>query len=454
MSRAWTSIVPLRVARRLSMGMRNDDRLGAGAAPGRKGGALTARHWSEQGLARSYSKIRGLGALVLLAWIPTTALVQGVTCPTCADTISGCPGGDACPLISGPLANAAALAPGSTGKTLDVSQVLPPQLLCTFTRPVMETLSAVAKAPKGGVSADLSALSKGTDVVRSAINGLCSWEEAGLELAGRLEDATEATEITKLSAALTLLKNTGDKAGTVAQAAVQSGMGLYTFIWAKIGAHLEAVKSGTVRVLAKSAGSASSADLTAKVRRPKSYDEFSFMVFLFLRLVPALGVISFFVVHDFVWKVVFNTLHQLKEDYTVAHELLLIYFRTIETDTAKNLHLGNVFDRGNADTYLTEARQNADAFFRTSGGNPRGSEGGTKRSYSGEFTRTSKRPCVAFNFGSKHNDESLDESGRCRFNHTCMQWVNDKGPGGMCGGNHPKVRCDYDPSKRLDQPLK
>ena len=436
------------------MGFRYDGWLGAGASPCRKYGALAAHYESRLGFARSFTKFRGVGALVILAMIPTTALVQGVTCPTCVDTISGCPGGSDCPLLKGPTANAAALAPGSTGKTLDVSKVLPAELLCTFTRPVMETLVAVAKAPKGGGTADLSALAKGTDVVRSAINGLCSWEEAGLELAGRLEDATDSADIAKLSAALTLLKNTGDKAGTVAQAAVQSGMGLYTFVWAKIGAHLEAVKSGTVRILAKSAGSSSSTDLSAKIRRPKTADEFSFMVFLFMRLIPALGVVSFFVVHDFVWKVVYNTMHQLKEDYTVAHELLLVYFRTIETDTAGKLNLGNVFDRGNADTYLAEARQNAAAFFRTGGGTPLGPEKGTKRSFSGEFSAQSKRPCVAFNFGSKHYDESLDETGRCRYNHTCMQWVSDKGPGGMCGGSHPKIRCDYDPAKRLEQPLK
>ena len=305
------------------MTMRYDGWLGAGTAPCRKDGALSVHRWSGQGFARSYTKIRGVGALVMLVMMPTTAMVQGVTCPTCQDTISGCTGGANCPLIAGPTANAAALAPGSTGKTLDVSKVLNAELLCTFTRPVMETLQAVAKAPKGGGSSDLTILSKGTDVVRAAINGLCSWEEAGLELASRLESAVTDADIQRLSAALTLLKNTGDKAGTVAQAAVQSGMGMYTFIWAKIGAHMEAVKSGTVRILAKTAGSASSSDLTAKIRRPKSSDEFFFMVFLFLRLVPALGIISFYVVHEFVWKVVFNTLNHLKEDFKVAHELLL-----------------------------------------------------------------------------------------------------------------------------------
>ena len=86
----------------------------------------------------------------------------------------------------------------------------------------METLCAVARAPKGGGSVDLSSssISSATGVVKAAINGFCTWEEAGLELAGRLEAATADADVTKLSAALTLLKSTSDKAGTTAQAAV------------------------------------------------------------------------------------------------------------------------------------------------------------------------------------------------------------------------------------------
>ena len=63
----------------------------------------------------------------------------------------------------------------------------------------------------------------------------------------------------------------------------------------------------------------------------------------------------------------FSTLFELlHEDFKdkVTHELLLIYFRAVETDTSNLLHLGNVFDGGNGDTYLAEARQNAAAFFR------------------------------------------------------------------------------------------
>ena len=78
------------------------------------------------------------------------------------------------------MANAASLASGSASSAPDLKQLLPPELLCTFTKSVMETLCAVARAPKGGGSVDLSAsvMSSSTDVVRAAINGFCTWEEA------------------------------------------------------------------------------------------------------------------------------------------------------------------------------------------------------------------------------------------------------------------------------------
>ena len=365
----------------------------------------------------------------------------------------GCAGGADCPLLKAPQDNAVLLQSMASSSAPDVTKLLPPEMLCTFTKTVMETLSAVAKSPKGGGSIDITtaAISTATGVVKSAINGFCTWEEAGLELAGRLESATDEADITKLSAALTLLKSTSDKAGTTAQAAVQSGIGLYTFIWAKIGSHIDAVNAGTVRILAKSSGSSSSSDLTAKIRRPKSDTEFHYMLFLFMRVVAALGV-SLYLVHDFISKVVYNTLQFIKADFKVAHELLLIYFRAIETDSAGTLHLGNVYDRGNGDTYLQEARQNADAFFRTGGGDPR--PGLAKEvKWNGKSTASSKKPCVAFNLKKPHLAGVLDPDGCCRFAHTCMQWVSDKGPRGMCGGEHAKIDCDYDAAKKRDSPL-
>ena len=395
----------------------------------------------------------GLGRVVALMLLVASPCLEAVTCDTCKDTIGGCTGGASCPLLKDPTDNAEALASSSSTVSLDVTKLLPPELLCTFTKTVMETLSAVARAPKGGGSVDLgsSSISAATGVVKAAINGFCTWEEAGLELAGRLEAASSDAEVTKLSAALTLLKATADKAGNVAQAAVQSGMGLYTFVWAKIGAHLDAVQAGTVRILAKSAGSASASDLTAKVRRPQSESEFHYMVFLFIRIMAALG-ISLYLVHDFLAKVVFNTMHHLAEDYKVAHELLLIYFRAIETDILRTLHFGNVFDRGSSDTYLSEARQNAATFFRPRAGNAQ-PIGDKKVKWNGKSTPASKKPCVAFNLEKEHLPAVLDATGCCKFSHTCMQWVSDKGSRGMCGGDHAKLHCDYDAAKKRDTPL-
>jgi hypothetical protein len=182
----------------------------------------------------------------------------------------GCKGGADCALLKDPKANAATLSDPKSVASLTVTNLLPPDLLCTFTRAVMESLAAVARAPVGGGAADISVASipKATDVVKAAINGMCTWEDAGLELATRMDGADE-DDMKKISAALSLLKATSDKAGSVAQAAVQAGVGLLTFVWGKVGAHIDAVNAGTVRILAKSAGSASSAEMTVKVRRPK-----------------------------------------------------------------------------------------------------------------------------------------------------------------------------------------
>jgi hypothetical protein len=403
----------------------------------------------------------------------------GVTCPSCADTITGCKGGADCPLRKTPQENAAALQDASGTLVPSMVDLLPPSLLCTFTRPVLETLAAVARAPRGGGKVDLSraAMAASTTVVKAAMSGACGWDDAGLELAARLEAASDEKEIAKVSAAIQLLKSAGEKASTVAQDMIQTGMGVYTFVWAKVGAHLDALEAGTVRLLVKSTGSASTSDLTAKIRRPKNAEEFFRMIFLWLRVVTALGLrkkrkrwwkrwrcpkvgrpttrvgsalglVSFFVVHDFLQKVVFDPIQNLKIDFKVASEHLLLFFREIETDPTRALHLGNVHGRGNGDVLMAEARQNASTFFRTGGGNLH--EKGVK--WNGK-TSPGKQPCVAFNFAKEHKANALDADGCCKFAHICMQWVSDKGPRGMCGGDHPKAECTYDTAKKLDKPL-
>ena len=136
-----------------------------------------AEPWSAGAMGRSrparstgrghFSPNSWLRLVVALMLSVASPCIEGVACETCKDTIGGCSGGANCPLLKAPQDNAAALASSSSTVALDVSKLLPPELLCTFTKTVMETLAAVAKAPKGGGSVDLSSstLSTASSVV-------------------------------------------------------------------------------------------------------------------------------------------------------------------------------------------------------------------------------------------------------------------------------------------------
>ena len=128
----------------------------------------------------------------LLLFIPPAS---SVVCPSCKDTIPGCKGGADCPLLKTPMENAASLAGTSTSKSPDLTQLLPPELLCTFTKSVMETLCAVARAPKGGGSVDISPTSISSPLrlsrllsmdfalgKRRASNWLADWRQRPMRL--------------------------------------------------------------------------------------------------------------------------------------------------------------------------------------------------------------------------------------------------------------------------------
>ena len=191
------------------------------------------------------------------------------------------------------------------------------------------------------------------------------------------------------------------------------------------------------------------------------------MLHKFGMIVPALGLLSVYLVHRFLTDVAHYTRRALKKSWQVAHELLLIYFTAVETDPTRSLTLATVFNRGNQDTYLCQACTNAEAFFRPGGGTPRPGEGGLNPGGGlGEISpkvakvwdeKTSNprgKVCVAWNLGRAHKAAALDDACACIYKHKCMQWVSDKGPGGMCLGDHRKIDCTYDADKKLSAALK
>ena len=358
-------------------------------------------------------------------------------CIHCKDSIPGCTGGNNCPTISDVNTNAQLFSTNSLGSIPKTTNLLPASLMQHFSRNVMESIVAIACAPVGDTNIDWTADTYRTSgaVISAAFYGHCTYEDASLELNRRMEAATDAVAVQKIASAIESLKGRTD-------AMVHNAYGVYRFIYFKIGAIFD--RPGTVRIGASSS-KASTSETSASIRKAKSIDEFYQMLHYFILLVATLGLIAHHLVSSFVQDVVFDTITLLKEKWEVAQELMLLYFREIEQDTTKSLHLGNVFRRGGRDTLLQEARNNAGSstFFRPLGGNP--------RTWNGKFNDKSKIACAAYNNGKEHQASALDDSGTCKYNHRCNQYVDDKGAGGMCWAQHPRCSCTYDAAHKLDR---
>ena len=135
----------------------------------------------------------------------------------------------------------------------------------------------------------------------------------------------------------------------------------------------------------------------------------------------------------------------------MAYELVVVYLNHIEISESASIHLGSVYNTGGQDTKAREAEERGGEhygdLFRRLRGEPRERNttpngGGEEKVFNNKFNRSAgANPCHAFNWGTAHPQSSLAPDGTCRFAHVCMQWVSDKGPGGICRGNHPKSKC-------------
>ncbi len=97
---------------------------------------------------------------------------------------------------------------------------------------------------------------------------------------------------------------------------------------------------------------------------------------------------------------------RMKESWKVAHELLMVYFREIDLDPMRLMHMGNVFRRGGQDTLLSERGVTLQPFFVLAG---RTCSSGEHQNDTSKDPKTikpngngddkSKRPCADFNAG-------------------------------------------------------
>ena len=174
------------------------------------------------------------------------------------------------------------------------------------------------------------------------------------------------------------------------------------------------------------------------------------MIYLFTMVVQALGLASGLVVMRFFIEAIFIPVRRLSLSFQVAHEYLLLLFKECEDDTTGDTNLANVSSRGKQDTMLAQARVNAAAFFRARAGN---AQPGSGTKWNGKSDSNASTYCYFYNFNKEHPPGALMVDGTCKHQHKCNQWVSDKGPRGVCGGNHTKLACTYDSSKKRDKPL-
>ena len=386
-----------------------------------------------------------IGSASILAFSPSVSAV----CPHCKDTIVGCAGGDRCPIVKDLAENAAIFVSHSMAKTPKVTQLLSPEIAAHFTRPVVEAVVGLACAPAVGTEIDFTSAEYRTSrsVVQAAMHGHCSVAEAADVLTGRMDAAADDSDISKIKGAMDMLKLCDD--------VPSAGQGTISFLWAKCTNIVGKRGDGVVRLEVGS--KARSTALTVSLMRPSTESEFFEGIHYFVWVVTALGITSAFLVTRYIDDVVWGAL-RMKEGFKVAHELLVLYNAEIDRDSTKTVHMGNVFRRGGQDTLLSQARRNVGVFFRTGGGELRaglpgpGDDGTTKVKWNGKFTASATKMCPEWNLG-KPCTTKLDAEGTCLFNHKCNQFVSDKGPAGVCGGDHARCNgCNYDADKKLTKP--
>ena len=169
----------------------------------------------------------------------------------------------------------------------------------------------------------------------------------------------------------------------------------------------------------------------------------------------------------FLDEVVYEPLRVGVLEWPVAFELMIVYLRMVENEPAR-YSIGTVVGAaGGMDAKRAEATRVAKGMyastcFRRTRVEPRDVDDDKDKKSKGMFkgdvkghNETGERGCAAWNNGNAHLSKHIDPAtNKCKFRHTCNQYVTDKGPGGQCLRNHRrKDGCDYDESKKCSQPL-
>lgn len=169
-----------------------------------------------------------------------------------------------------------------------------------------------------------------------------------------------------------------------------------------------------------------------------------------LMILHATGVAHVLMAAKFLDEVVYGAL-VLGKDWRVVHELLVVYLRAVDDDSA-TLNLGNVYASGGQDTKLREAEANMLVHFRGQRGGT--APGNATKRWDCAFDANARRPCISYNLKQDHPASAIDPAtGKCKFKHVCDAFITGAdGKRTQCGSaDHCRKDCNNPARSKGDE---
>lgn len=391
-------------------------------------------------------------------------------CSICYGSGVGCPGDSArCPWVTDVATNVASIG-AAAGGAIVIAKLLPSKICRLFPKNVLQTIASLAvKLSNSGTPFDPSGKTE-SDIVSAVRAGRFSKTDGIIELNTRISAATELLDVEKIRSFISILDLISEN--SLKDTSSMEGGFLYVLYTESVafcsGKDGSAYFDFCMEADDDSKGS-SKKSYAATLIRPHTEHAMYSLLNAFSMTCHALGLANILAMGPFLERVVYEQVRSSSVPWFVAFEVMIIYLRHVEDGSGKYNLVNVVHDLGGLDDVRAQgfaaARQFYPAtFFRTHGGNPKvdlvlsPSGGKGDDDYEGDVKgslSSAKQGCAAWNLSRKHKKKHIDLSAQlCKFLHKCDQFVDDKGKGGQCLGDHKRPDCTYDPAHKVSKPLK
>ena len=369
----------------------------------------------------------------------------GATCPNCHGSFTSCDydTSNVCVGIPAVAANVASVVAGTGALTL--KGIIKPRFMRILSQISTEAILSLSTRPEPGTPFVIDRMTSGMKILGAINMGQITYDFAVASIMHLIDEvdvtvASATARIAKYRGMMESLKGKANQRGDE-----PADTGVFNYLWAKISEFVMKREAGA-KLLLDSVTSASSSvtQMAATLHHPKTMEDFSEMMNLFIMMASALGLVSALVIADYFQHVVYDVMRVHKRTWQHAHELHLIMLRSIE-DSGGRLKFHTCYDEKYLNTIMEEAATNVLVFFRAVGGNPSILAGspppGTQQPWNKKFNTTTSRCCKIYNSGkTEHPPEMLTVDGACKFNHTCNHWISS-GKFAQCKQNHPGINC-------------